>query len=592
MYFIELILHSGYLGRLRKKSTNLHPPDEKLSWKRSCTFQLGPQMPKHTWLLYRSDPFRVGCYICLRSNVKSKYARMEMQPAQASDLANHSKNKKHLAALQLLQGTVTEQGNQGVADTEEAEANVKYGICSGLDRQVPRMDSWMHCLTGILKRASFEAAKDATACASVGSALLAPEMDSSTTVQRKMLQCLRAPLDEQDLIHMRSAVAASLAIDKGDSYLIVYGRILSKHGPGLYDFLVGIDSDSTPDLNQPDSARKVKEALLRILGRAAPKRGTQKRTGAFLGSDDAIDQKAMTTFCKAVVSITADGGPTEQRAAYECSPLLPELVGNRDAAVVFPNCALISRDRAHRVRSVQKLFFKKLPPVFQTFISQLLTGNRSLAKLLETSDKFGKAFVDKQKEFKQAAEDGIETAAGFAGLIKSLSFADHRFDSRVKPLHRLFRLLGVVLSLLEDIASERGPWSSDDSSFARELLLQLSGDSGYNTIVSAALAADVMMIASPFLRLADESHADFSLSAASAAECLGKLRHLLLDGGIWLPAAGDTLVHAVLKTIKERLIILGSHAAALRWPAPDSLARKKPIAVGREYPGSLCLNSV
>ena len=30
MYFIELILHSGYLGRLRKKSTNLHPPDEKI----------------------------------------------------------------------------------------------------------------------------------------------------------------------------------------------------------------------------------------------------------------------------------------------------------------------------------------------------------------------------------------------------------------------------------------------------------------------------------------------------------------------------------------------------------------------------------
>ena len=70
---------------------------------------------------------------------------------------------------------------------------------------------------------------------------------------------------------------------------------------------------------------------------------------------------------------------------------------------LFPNCALITRDRAHRVRSVQKLFFKKLPPVFRRFINGLMLGKRSLCTLIEQSDKFCKAFIDKQKEFRSAA---------------------------------------------------------------------------------------------------------------------------------------------------------------------------------------------
>ncbi|CAE7568290.1 unnamed protein product [Symbiodinium sp. CCMP2592] len=492
-----------------------------------------------------------------------------MQPHQGSDLANHSKNKKHMNALEELQAAQARQA--GSVDDSVPEPAARHGIVSGLTTTVPRMDTWVAALNGVLKRASFESAVDDAASGSVGSSLLGPEADSSSTVTRKLLQCLRAPLDEEDLWAMQNSVASSIGIDKGGVYLVAYARTLTKAG-GLYEFLLGIDSNTSPDSDEADAARVTVEALKRILLRAATKRGTQRRETPYFGPDDVADDRAAQAFCDSVVSITADGGPTEQRAAYECSPRVGELVGVPGRQALFPHCGLITRDRAHRVRSVQKLFFSKLPPVFQEFINSLMLGPRSLCSLIQQSEKFRKAFTDKQKKFRSAAgEEELETAIGFSNLIKSMSFADHRFDSRIRPLHRLFRLLVVVLAMLEDIASGRGPWQPEDKAFATELLLQFSGDQGFNVVVSAALVADTMIVAAPFLRVADESNADFALSADAAAKCLADLRHLLKDGGIWLPQAKDTLVHGVLRAIKDKLIFCGegskAQAVAIRFYA-------------------------
>ena len=563
---------------------HLGASDNKYSWRHQCSYRLGPEVPLRSWAIFTSQPFAVGCFICWLGKVNSPYARVQVQPKQVCDLANHGKNKKHLKALEELRSKG--QGRNDPPDEIEVEvaSDMKYGMCSGLSLQVPRMETWVACLNTVLTRASFLGGKDDASSASVSSGLLDPEKDMSNTVARKLLQCLRSPLDERDRWHMRNAVAASIGLDKGDSYLVLYARILSK--AGIYDFLLGIDGDATPDTEQPDAARQVVEAIRRILVRASIVRGAGRRDKLYSSSDDTGDEQALKTFCDAVVSITADGGPVEQRAAYECSPKVAELVGCPGRLPLFRNCALITRDRAHRVRSIQKLFFKKLPPVFKDFINSLLLGKRSLCSLIQTSDKFQKAFIEKQKAFRHSP-DQVESAEGFSKLIKSLSFADHRFDSRQKPLHRLFSLLGVVISLLTDIANGVGPWQSDDRSFALELLQQFSGDRGYNTVVSAALVADIMIIAQPFLRVADAGHADFSLSAASAAECLATLRHLLKDGAIWLPEAKETLVHRVLRAIQDKLIILEhgqrrSEAVAIRWPAPNTAARKKPIAVARE----------
>ena len=88
----------------------------------------------------------------------------------------------------------------------------------------------------------------------------------------------------------------------------------------------------------------------------------------------------------------ADGGPTEQRALYEASPLASGLGGASADGCLFPNCMLITRDRAHRFRSVDKQFWSSLPSIFKDFLAKLVTGDRSLARLLETSEKFAHEF--------------------------------------------------------------------------------------------------------------------------------------------------------------------------------------------------------
>ena len=517
---------------------------------------------------FAAGQFGVGCWICNRASVNTSFAKFGCVPTQAADVSQHCKYKKHLAALQQIQ-------NEENEPAEPSEMPGSRGVVSGLSDDVPRLDTWVNTLNGVLTRASFSSADTASVCNS----MLGSGKDASRTVTRQILQCAQTPLNEEDRYHMRHAVMASLAIDKGDEYLVVYARTLSKHG--LYDFLVGIDSDTAADSDCPDAARKVLQALKRVLTRACVVRGTGRRTSCYSGEDDAVDPATLDNFLKSIRSAVADGSAVEQRALFEASPLLHQLTdapGDRQA--LFENCCLITRDRAHRLRSVDKGFWKALPPVFGKFMKKMITGERSLAKLLETSEKFSKAFVAKQKE--SEATNG----PSFANLLRSFSYADHRFSSRKRPLFRLFRLLVTVIDTLEYVASAHGPWDESDRKWAGELLELFSGDEGYNRVVSAALVGDIMITAWPMLRVCDADHSDFALHGCEAADCLEKLRHLLLDGAIWLPDASGTLTHSVLLSIRERLVMVGRGTAGARalsigWPVPGEL-RQKPIQIAKE----------
>ncbi|CAE7250176.1 unnamed protein product [Symbiodinium sp. CCMP2592] len=520
------------------------------------------------------------------SKVNSPYARVEAQPQQASDLSNHSKNLKHIKALEALQSA---QLSSDRSEQEPQEPELKHGIVSGLSSKVPRMDSWVAALSSILTRSSLQSVQDQSSTAAVASGLLDPQADASDTVLRKMLQCLVEPLNQEILFHMRQAVASSIAMDRGpDSCLVVYARILTKSGQ-IFDCHLGIQGDCVADAEEPQASRKLSEAFKKILLRSCTKRGDGRRSNLYHGEDDTIDTVAFDRFCDSVRSIVCDGCAVEQRAAFESSPLVGHLVGAAERQPLFPNCAMITRDRAHRVRSVQKLFFKKLPPIFSQFIDKLLTGKRSIATLLETSDKYSHAFLNKQKAARAGDADGeLESGAGFSKLIKSLSFADHRFDSRLKPLFRLFKLLMIVLEMLQDIASGLGPWEADDREKAKSVLYDFSGDLGYITVVSAAVTADAMLLGSPFLRVCDQDNADYALQAPAAAKALQDMRHFLYDGAIWLPDARNTLTHTVLRAIKDRLMILRHNskdceAVSMRWPAPQSAERNKPVAIAREF---------
>ena len=364
----------------------------------------------------------------------------------------------------------------------------------------------------------------------------------------------------------------------------MYARCLV--ADGIYDFFVGLDDGATPDDLQPDAARAVLRSLKSIFERACTVRRASKRADSiYEGPDDNLCEETFGNFCHSVVSMVADGGPAEQRALYEASPLATTLSDCSQQDVLFPAAVLITRDRAHRCRSVDKGFWKSIPPVFQEFLAKMITGERSFAKMVATSAKFQRLFVRKQLESKESSEDG----PAFAKLLRSLSFADHRFDSRKRPLFRLFKLLPIAINCLEAIAADpvTSVFDVEDAKWASSLLEDFAGDAGFNRIVGAAVAADCLLLAWPFLKVSDRDAGDFALVATAGAECLQNLKHMLVDGGLWLPQAKDTLTHCVLHAIHSKVIFAGkggdkAKAIPVRWPAPNSAARQEPIRLAKQ----------
>ena len=324
--------------------------------------------------------------------------------------------------------------------------------------------------------------------------------------------------------------------------------------------------------------------------RACTRRAKTRRIKTYYSADDKLDERAFDNLKASVVSLVADGAYPEQRALYLSTVHVASLTqlgeGEAPPQVLFPNCRMITRDRAHRARSVDKMFWKSIPDKFQKWLQTLVTGERSLARLIETSEKWQKAFWRKQKS---ALDDRDEraTAFAFAGMLRSFAFADHRFDSRKRPLFRMFRLFWICLDVLEEASSATELFDRDDRRWATEVLQMLSGDSGYNSIVGAAVAADALILAWPFLKVCDKACADFALAAPAAAEALENLKYMLEDGAIWLPAASGTLTHNVLGALKSRpFLMTGRFSDKARpipmgWPAPTSQVRSEPVAVAK-----------
>ena len=101
---------------------------------------------------------------------------------------------------------------------------------------------------------------------------------------------------------------------------------------------------------------------------------------------------------------------------------------------------------------------------FDDTLSDLITGENSLARKLGSSHKYSLIFQRLQGKAKAA--DGT----GFCKVIKNLSFADQRFDSRSRPLLRLFELLPVAIETLAALTGEEGDVQDRAWAQARALL--------------------------------------------------------------------------------------------------------------------------
>ena len=115
---------------------------------------------------------------------------MDVQIRQLSDIVNHQKGKQHQRALEKLLEAQTTAGDNAAAATAVSDSSQVRGIVSGLPLDVPRLDTWLSVLNGVLVRASFATSSDLSE-GGLGPALPAPDADGSKTVSQKIIQCLR-----------------------------------------------------------------------------------------------------------------------------------------------------------------------------------------------------------------------------------------------------------------------------------------------------------------------------------------------------------------------------------------------------------------
>ena len=292
-----------------------------------------------------------------------------------------------------------------------------------------------------------------------------------------------------------------------------------------------------------------------------------------------ITEELQKHFLESIVSAVADGCNVEQRVLFNCSKANPS--GAAPADVLCPNLLMINRDRPHRFRSVQRGFWNQVDVDVLSLLEELVTGQRSLCRLLETSIKFSKLFQDNQKRDRA---NHVYTGPDFARVLRTFQYAEQRFNSRSKPLYRIFRLLPTVIQTLSDITSMTD--DPHDSNWAESLLLRFSGTKGYETLVTAAVVADAMMAFQPAIRLEDAAAADFSLSAVEAAKLKQTLWALLYHGGIFLEECSETLTHTVLRSIRNKTVFLRAgtpkqSAMVLHWPLPGA-DRDAPVRRAKE----------
>ena len=364
----------AYHGFARRSGKTFvqHPSS---AWKNRFTFLYVPQNRQVSWITIRQvswgGPWALCCWACntvYAGKHGSKMARGEASEVTVTALKRHEASHEHIAAVAAL-------GKDATPATDNAV--LVSAASTDLFGKVPRLDRWIQA-AGIVERCdSLADLSRSSSVAEVGKQLPAGgvQRDDSIRVAKALLTCLVEPLHWQDLEAMRQVRTASIGIDERDGVLLAYARMFLKSRE-LYDTFLGL---VRPSGTGPAHCR---DAIERLVREACSVRvGKQGYTDA---GHCVFHQEAFDNFRCAVVSAVADGGPTEQKALYESSPGKLDYEGD----TLFSALTEVSRDRAHRWRSVQKGVWRSLDADLRTFMDSLVTGEHSLARMLQTSKKF------------------------------------------------------------------------------------------------------------------------------------------------------------------------------------------------------------
>jgi len=374
----------SYHGYQRKKSGLGKVAHPESAWKNVFTFYHAPSDRQVCWVSHRpaawGGPWGLCCWACNTAHSASlptKMARGTATEVSVTALKLHQDSQQHRDAVTAL-------GKKTTAPTHDADVLVSC-VSADLAGKVPRLDRWLQAAGMVERCDSFADLVRSSSLGEVGSQLPAgaTQGDDSIRVGKALLTCLVEPLRWRDLEAMRHATTASIAIDERDGVLLAYARMYLRFSRELYDTFMGL---VRPAGTTPSHCRDAVEALVReTCSLRVGKQGYQDHGNVV------VDQAALDNFRAAVVSAVADGGPTEQKGLYFCAPGKEDICPSTDAPL-FESLDDISRDRAHRWRSVQKGVWKSLDTDLHDFLGALVSGEHSLARMLQTSKKFQHVF--------------------------------------------------------------------------------------------------------------------------------------------------------------------------------------------------------
>ncbi|CAE7692666.1 unnamed protein product [Symbiodinium sp. CCMP2592] len=393
------------------------------------------------------------------------------------------------------------------------------GLLTGVSEAVPRIDRFFMAGLVVARHDSFADYTEYMRSLRLVSPLPMGEQagDISKQTCARLVVSMARPLYDHDVAVLRKSTMASIAYDVRDDLMLVIGRVFfeglnSPHLPrvGVYEFLVGCQ---------------------RVGG-----------TGGSRGSAASVER-----ICKDLCRT-----PHGRELRLDEDLWAHFQAGGNQTNEVFSNMNLISRDRAHRSRSVIKNLFDALNSLCDNLLSAFTTGEQSLARMLKNSAKYSNIFQ-------------AEQAQSFRKAVKNMSFALQRFDSLSEPLFKIFLHFPSVLRFLGALTRDGDP---EDARWSRRLLTQVTGLQGFRKLMTAALASDALMMAQRFLRQDDRADTEVFLK-------LGEARYTTKLEGSWVVAVLTSCsVMQVLELLHSVEIMFADHCIFDAVQAPDTVTQR------------------
>ena len=163
------------------------------------------------------------------------------------------------------------------------------------------------------------------------------------------------------------------------------------------------------------------------------------------------------------------------------------------------------------MRAVQKHTWATVSKMCDGLLDVFVTGEGSIARVLETSRKLSLIFEQVQ-------------AGEFARNLRNFAFALQRFDSASLPLFKILKMLPCVFRFLVKVAALD---DVDDASWARDKIARVTGNNAYRNILRCAMVCDGMATCQRFLRLCDKADNDACCSGREARGFFACLRTIM-----------------------------------------------------------------